>query len=236
MTSRFGGRSVTCTMRTPIRSEQEAFRSVFASVAVVAVSVLVGALTEPLVGVAVFAIAVVLAAIAYLRADNPDRRTVLRDAAHEPHPHGGRAGTRHVLVVANEALAGGQLRERITGAGGERVEVDVLAPVLTSHLHYAVSDVDNELAEARARLDRSLAWARECGIIARGEVGDPSPTTAIEDQLRDFGADEVIVVTHPHERETWQEQGEVERLRRELDVPVTHVMVGDNGAAAVTGP
>ena len=187
-------------------------------------------------GVAVFAIAVVLAAIAYLRADNPDRRTVLRDAAHEPHPHGGRAGTRHVLVVANEALAGDQLRERITRAGGERVEVDVLAPVLTSHLHYAVSDVDSELAEARARLDRSLAWARECGIVARGEVGDPSPTTAIEDQLRDFGADEVIVVTHPRERETWQEQGEVERLRRELDVPVTHVMVGDNGAGAVTGP
>ena len=222
-------------MRTPIRSEQEAFRFVFASVAVVAVSALVGSLTEPLVGVAVFALAVLLAAIAYLRADNPDRRTVLRDAAHEPHPHGGRAGTRHVLVVANEALAGDQLHERITGAGGERVEVDVLAPVLTSHLHYAVSDVDNELAEARARLDRSLAWARECGIVARGEVGDPSPTTAIEDQLRDFGADEVIVVTHPRERETWQEQGEVERLRRELDVPVTHVMVGDNGAAAVTG-
>jgi hypothetical protein len=223
-------------MRTPIRSEQEAFRFVFASVAVVAVSVVVGSLTEPFVGVAVFALAVVLALIAYLRADNPDRRTVLRDAAHEPHPHGARAGTRHVLVVANEALAGGQLRERITGAGGERVEVDVLAPVLTSHLHYAVSDVDSELAEARARLGRSLAWARGCGIVARGEVGDPSPTTAIEDQLRDFGADEVIVVTHPRERETWQEQGEVERLRRELDVPVTHVMVGDNGAAAVAGP
>ena len=79
-------------MRTPIRSEQEAFRFVFASVAVVAVSLLVGSLTEPLVGVAVFALAVVLAAIAYLRADNPDGRTVLRDAAHESHPHGARAG------------------------------------------------------------------------------------------------------------------------------------------------
>jgi hypothetical protein len=223
-------------MRTPIRSEREAFRFVFSSVAVIAVSVLVGLLTEPLVGVAVFAIAVVLAAIAYLRADNPDRLTALRDAAHESHPHGARAGTRHVLVVANEALAGDELRERITGVGGGRVEVDVLVPVLTSRLHYAVSDVDSELAEARARLDRSLTWARECGIIARGEVGDPSPTTAIEDELRDFGGDEVIVVTHPRERETWQEQGELERLRRELDVPVTHVMVGDGGAAAATEP
>ncbi|MGO9496680.1 MAG: hypothetical protein ACLQA5_08235, partial [Solirubrobacteraceae bacterium] len=64
-----------------------------------------------------------------------------------------------------------------------------------------------------------------------GEVGDPSPNTAIEDQLRDFGADEVIVVTHPREREAWQEHGELERLRRELDVPVTHIVVGNGGSA-----
>jgi hypothetical protein len=159
----------------------------------------------------------------------------LREAAHERHPHGASLGKRHVLVVANETLAGDELRERITRLDGERVEVDVLALVLTSHLHYGVSDIDRELAEARARLDRSLAWARGHGIVARGEVGDPSPTVAIEDELRDFGADEVIVVTHPCERETWQEHGELERLRRELDVPVTHVVVGDGGASDATG-
>ena len=219
-------------MRTPIRSEREAFRLVFASAAVIGVSVLIGWLTKPLVGVAVFAIAAVLAAVAYVRADNPDRRTVLSDAAHESHPHGARAGTRHVLVVANEALAGDELRAKLTRVGGERVELDVLAPLLTSHLHYAVSDIDSELAEARTRLDRSLAWAHEYGLVARGKVGDPSPTTALEDELRDFGADEVIVVTHPRERETWQEQGELERLRRELDVPVTHVMIGNGSHAS----
>jgi hypothetical protein len=72
-----------------------------------------------------------------------------------------------------------------------------------------------------------LAWVREQGIDVRGEVGDPSPTTAIEDELRKFGADEVIVVTHPTASQTWQERGELERLRRELDVPVTQVVVGD---------
>jgi uncharacterized membrane protein len=213
-------------MRTPIRSETEAVRFVFAGAAVIALSVLTGWLVQPLVGVAVFVVAVAVAAIAYLRADNPDRRPALREAAHESHPHGARDGTRHVLVVANEALAGDELREHLSRSGGERVELDVLAPVLTSHLHYAMSDIDRELADARGRLDRSLAWARGCGIVARGEVGDPDPTTAIEDELRDFGADEVVVVTHPRERETWQEQGELERLRQELVVPVTHVMVG----------
>ena len=64
------------------------------------------------------------------------------------------------------------------------------------------------------------------GFVARGEVGDPNPTAAIEDELRDFGADAVVVVAHRRELETWQEHGELERLRRELRVPVEHVVVG----------
>jgi len=213
-------------MRIPIRSETEAVRFVFAGAAVIGVSVVLGVLLAPWVGVAAFAIAIVVAAIAYLRADNPDRRTPLSDAEHEPHPHGTSGGTRHVLVVANETLEGDELSERIIQTGGKPVEIDVLAPVLTTELHYAMSDIDDELSAARTRLERSLAWAKEHGIVARGEVGDPSPTTALEDELRDFGADEVIVVTHPSERETWQERGELERLRRELDVPVVHVVLG----------
>jgi hypothetical protein len=218
-------------MRIPIRSERDAFRLAVAGGAVIGAAVLVGWLTEAVVGVAVFLLAFVLAAIAYLRAPNPDRHMPLREAAHEAHPHGAARGKHRVLVVANEALSGGELRERIVGRDDERIEVDILAPVLTSHLHYGVSDIDRAREQARARLERSLAWAREQGVVARGEVGDPSPTTAIEDELRHFGADEVIVVTHPSERETWQERGELERLRRELDVPVTHVVVADHGAS-----
>ena len=102
--------------------------------------------------------------------------------------------------------------------------------MLASRIHYAASDIELELADARTRLERSLAWARERRIVARGEVGDPNPTTAIEDELRAFGADELIVVTHPRDRETWQERGDLARLRHELDVPVTHVVV-PNGRA-----
>ena len=180
-------------------------RFVFAGAAIIAVSVLLGWLTTPLVGVAFFVVAVVLGAIAYVRAPNPDQRAPFVDAENEPHPHGGTPGQCHVLVVANEALSGDELCLRLREMG-ERLELDVLAPVLTSHLNYAVSDVDSGLAKARDRLDQSLAWARQSGFVARGEVGDPNPTTAIEDELRDFGADAVLVVTHPRERETWQER------------------------------
>ncbi len=210
-------------MRMPIRSELEAFRLVVAAVLAVGASLLLGWLVEPLIGVLFFAVVIAVALAAYLRAADPDRRATLREAAQAPHRHGARPGCRHVLVVANEVLAGPGLLGRILSGDGESVEVDVLAPVLTSRMHQGVSDIDRELEQARVRLRRSLEWARMHGIVARGEVGDPSAPSAIADELRDFGADEVIVVTHPHGRESWQERQELARLRRELDVPITHI-------------
>jgi hypothetical protein len=218
-------------MRTPIRSESEAFTFTVVGVLVVAVAVIIGWLTETIIGVAVFALCLAVAAIAYVRASNPDRREPLRHAAHAEHPHGAVADERHVLVIANDTLSGEQLRERIIGEGGH-AKLDILAPVLLSRVHYGVSDIDRELEAARARLERSLQWARAQGIDARGEIGDPSATTAIEDELRDFGADEVIVFTEPRESPTWQEREQLERLRAELDVPVVHLA----GEKAATRP
>jgi hypothetical protein len=64
------------------------------------------------------------------------------------------------------------------------------------------------------------------GLNARGQVGDHhDPNQAIEDALRTFPADELIVSTHPPERSRWLERGVVERARREVPLPVTHVVV-----------
>jgi hypothetical protein len=223
-------------MRIPVRSEGEAFRLVVGGLIAVAAAVLIGWLTAAAIGAAVFALILVAALVAYLRAGNPDRRPTLRGAAHEPHPHGPRAGRRHVLVIANEPLSGSALCERIVGDDHEQTEIDkqteidILAPVLSSHVHYGVSDIDRERERAQDRLNRSLRWAREHGISARGEVGDPSVLTAIEDELRDFGAAEVIVVTGPEEQQTWQEREELEHLLDELDITVTHVVSDGHGS------
>lgn len=209
-------------MRFTVRSESAAFRLTVVAALLIGCSLVAGWLTTPLVGAVVFALIGLVLLIVHLRKPDPDRGYGLREAVRDPHPHGAPSGVRHVLVVANEALAGDELSRKIA-TGGTRVEVDILAPVLTSHAHFATSDIDREVASAQARLDRSLAWAHEHGFVARGEIGDPNPLTAIEDELRDFGADEVIVVTHPRTRATWQERRELKRLRGELDMPVTHV-------------
>ena len=59
-----------------------------------------------------------------------------------------------------------------------------------------------------------------------GVVGDPNVALgAIEDELRRSGADEVLISTHPPKQSNWLETGIVTRLRDELDIPVTHLVV-----------
>jgi hypothetical protein len=54
---------------------------------------------------------------------------------------------RHVVVVADTALAGDGLADAIVNTAGPDAQLDVLAPMLVSHTHYVTSDHD---AEARA--------------------------------------------------------------------------------------
>jgi hypothetical protein len=48
---------------------------------------------------------------------------------------------------------------------------------------------------------------------------------AMEDALRTFGADEIIISTHPEGRSHWLEQGLVQSARERFPIPVTHVVV-----------
>jgi hypothetical protein len=219
------GKSLTIqTMRFPIRSETDAFRLTIGAAALVGIAVLIAWLSTALVGVVAFAALALLALSVYLASTDAERRQPLREAAEAPHPRGAHDGARHVLVVANKRLGGEELRKRIAGANGAQVELDVLAPVLSSRTHLAYTDIDSETRRAQERLEHSLSWARRQGFLAHGRVGDAiSPIASVEDELRDFGADEVIVVTSGPRPEHWHEREEIRRLRAELDVPVVQV-------------
>ena len=129
-------------------------------------------------------------------------------------------------MIANETVGGRELRDRITErAQGQRAEVLVVTPALNTPLRHFTSDVDGAREEAGKRLEDSLGRLREAGIEARGEVGDGDPLQAIEDALRTFGADEVIISTHPEGRSNWLERGVVTGARDRFALPITHVVV-----------
>jgi GABA permease len=135
--------------------------------------------------------------------------------------------------VANRTLPSDTLRVEIARRARAGAEVHVVVPILSSRIHYIASDIDVELREARARLDDTLAWAGAKGLQITGRVGDPSIALgAIEDELRASPADEVIISTLPPNRSNWLETGIVERLREDLDIPVTHKVVDLEAAHA----
>jgi GABA permease len=101
----------------------------------------------------------------------------------------------------------------------------VVCPALNSPLRHWVSDEDAARAAAQERLDESLAPMRAAGLNATGEIGDGDPIQAIEDALRTFRPDELIVSTHPAGRSHWLERGVVEKARERFDLPLTHVVV-----------
>jgi hypothetical protein len=218
-------------MRNPIRSETDAFYAAWGGAAVVAAAIALGVLVTPLAGVALIVVALAVLLIWEFRTKDPGRRRPLAEAASEGRDRSG-AERRGVLVVANRTLGGEELRDRLTELSG--AEFRIVAPILPSRVRYIATDVDNELADARERLAAALDWCQANGLKASGKVGDPiGGFSVVEDELRAFGADEVIISTFAAGSSNWLETGIVEQLRDELEIPVSHVVAsGDRAPAA----
>jgi nucleotide-binding universal stress UspA family protein len=202
----------------PLRSEAEAFRFLIASIVYFG-AIVIAAVIDKWLGVAVFIAlsALVIAWWFHARREERPPQTA-------PRPHA--EGELRILVVANETVGGETLRTMILDKSyGVREEVFVVTPALNSPLKHWVSDEDDARAAAQERLDASLAKLAEAGVQASGEVGDADPLQAIEDALRTFGADEIIISTHPGGRSHWLERGIVENARARFAVPITHVVV-----------
>ena len=139
---------------------------------------------------------------------------------------GGNGGKR-ALVVANEAVAGEELRERLIRELSDGTsKVFVVAPALAgSALKHYMGDVDDAIEPAGERLRRTVEELRDAGIDAEGEVGDSDPMVAIGDEIQKFHPDQVLVVAHRDEDGAFAEQGLLEQLERDLDLPVTELIV-----------
>jgi GABA permease len=216
-------------MRNPVRSETDAFYVAWGGAALIAAAVALGVLIEPLVGVALLVGALAGVLVWEFRTKDPERRRPLAEAAAE----GARERRHGVLVVANRTLEGEELRAQLTDRAESGAELRVVAPILPSRVHYIATDVDTELREARERLDDAMDWCREHGLNASGRVGDAmGGFDCVQDELRSFAADEVIISTFAAGQSNWLDTGIIERLRDELEIPVTHVLAGADRAAA----
>jgi hypothetical protein len=181
-------------MRNPLRSEAEAYR--FLGVVIVGAAVIIAAaFINTWLGVAIAVIA--FGGLGWWLMQDP-----MPGTADPPRPvvSGTPPGTHRVLVVAPPGTEAVSLPD---GA-----EVLVVVPALSSTREALTGAVDDRRHDAEvtaAALESRLQGARV-------EVGADDPALAVEDALRVFGADEVLVAG---------DDGMFEAIRERVALPVS---------------
>ena len=203
-------------MKNPLRDEAAAFKLVWLSLGYFGLIALASWISTWL-GIAVFVVLSIAALIGAARRPAAPRLPAgraLRRGRHPPAPGRGQRDRR-----------GRELLDLVGGAPGRARSVLVLSPALNSRVRTWTSDEDGAREAAQVRLDASIEQLAAVGVQALGEIGDGDPVQAVEDALRSFPADEIVLSTHPPGRSHWLERGVVLAVRERFDLPVTHVVV-----------
>ena len=164
-------------MRNPLRSEAEAFRFLIA--VIIAALVIVGAAyLNTWLGVAA-AVVAVAGIIWWLKQEPVPGASDSLPKLESGTPR----GTHRVLVVALPGTASAPVPDRAT-------DIVVVVPALATSVEALTGAVDDRRAAAEETANRLAAQLPN----ARGEIGADDPALAVEDALRTFGADEIVVV------------------------------------------
>ena len=133
---------------------------------------------------------------------------------------------RRLLVVTTAPVDPDALREQVRGhSDGEEAEVHVVATASDlSPLDWLASDEDSARAKAADRAE-SVGKAVAPDADVDTEVGDTDPVQAIEDALRTFPADELLLVTRKDDDAGWLEEGAAGEALARFSLPVTHLVV-----------
>jgi hypothetical protein len=115
-----------------------------------------------------------------------------------------------VLVLTSEPIGAQQLRDALgSDIDPADAEVMVVAPALQeSGFKFWLSDADDAIARADRVRRESVEQLGQAGVPATSDTGESDPETAIEDALKTFDADRIVLFTH---------QGDAQRYREELD-------------------
>ena len=138
--------------------------------------------------------------------------------------------SKRILVVTTASVRREDLRDRVRAhAGSEDADVRVVAPAAEiSRLDWLANDEQEARAAAEERAVEAGRAVAPAASRVDAEVGDTDPVQATEDALREFPADELVLVTHPDEDASWLEEGAAEEALARFDLPVTHLVVAED--------
>jgi hypothetical protein len=124
-----------------------------------------------------------------------------------------------VLIVASEPVD----EEVVDLLPDDEVEeVRVIAPTLPgSAVRYWLNDTDAALVRAQKVATESVESIDDAGFpVSADPPTDDQPEVSIDDALRDFNPDRVLVLKHSSDEEAYREDSLVEEIQEQTDVPV----------------
>ncbi len=130
---------------------------------------------------------------------------------------------KNVLVVTTVPADDARLRQVI----GDADEVRIVAPATrVSKLDWLTNAEDDARREAAHAADRTAdALAGSANVTIDRTSHQPDPAEEIADALRNFDADEIVVVTSPEEQATWLEDGTVRAAMDSTGLPVRQIQL-----------
>jgi hypothetical protein len=107
-----------------------------------------------------------------------------------------RDADRRVLVLATADASPGSA-ERVAALAGDAADVRLLVPLRSRKLDHWLSAEDDARRDAERRLAHAAGALVAAGLPVSGSVGDADAGQALEDELRSYPADAVIVLAEP---------------------------------------
>jgi hypothetical protein len=137
--------------------------------------------------------------------------------------------SRRLLVIVTTEVSDATLSDFIRHSAGEGAELWIVAPASDiSRLDWLTNAEDDARADAGSLADKTAAAAPTSDVQAR--VGDSDPVKAIEDALREFPADEIVVIARPDDDASWLVTGSGETAQTRFRLPVRLVTVAEDGS------
>jgi len=138
---------------------------------------------------------------------------------------------KNVLLVTTVAAGKGELTDELrTAVGADDANVRIVAPATeVSKLGWLTNDEDDARAEAR-QAARDAADAVDASSVEIDRTShDTDAAQAVADALRNFPADEIVVVTRSGESSSWLEDETVAAALELSAIPVRRVELADGG-------
>jgi hypothetical protein len=132
-----------------------------------------------------------------------------------------------VLVLTSEPITAEQLRTALgSDTDPKDAEVMVVAPSLAeSAIKFWMSDADDAIGRAEEVRRQSIERLGQEGVSATGDTGEADPYTAIEDALKTFDADRIVLFTHEGGDQRYREDLDDREIAERFGVPVDRAVV-----------